>query len=251
MKQIVQQQRNGRLELLDVPAPVLQPGGVLVRTAFSLISAGTERSKVAVAQKSLLGKALARPDQVRQVLNAYRQLGLEATYQKVADRLEALEPLGYSSAGVVVAVGDKVSGLRPGDRLACAGGGYASHAEVIYVPQNLCAPVPEGVGLDAAAFGTLGAVALQGQAPRLIEVIRPEDAVQWALYYRPILDALVQAEVGWRVPVESPEIARRVIRVRCRRVARRRCPIYFLQPLTDCMLPLADCNLWMAAKPPR
>ncbi len=162
MKQIVQQQKNGRLEVADVPAPMLQPQGVLVQTAFSLISAGTERAKVEVAQKSLLGKAMARPDQVRQVVQTYQQLGFQATYQKVVNKLEALSPLGYSTAGIVVAVGEQVTGLKVGDKVACAGGGYASHAEIIYVPQNLCAPVPSGVPLAQAAYTTLGAIAMQG-----------------------------------------------------------------------------------------
>ncbi len=174
MKQIVQQQRSGRLSVTEVPAPALRPDGLLIRTAYSLISAGTERTKVQVARKNLLGKALARPDQVRQVIRTYRQLGLQSTYQKVATRLDALNPLGYSSAGVVVAVGKRLPGFSPGDRVACAGGGYASHAEVVYVPGNLCAPVPVEVGLEEAAFATLGAISLQGirqAAPTLGETV--------------------------------------------------------------------------------
>lgn len=161
MKQIVQQQRNGRLQLADVPVPALQPKTVLVQTAFSLISAGTERAKVTVARKSLIGKALARPDQVRQVYQTYKQLGWQATYQKVVNKLDALSPLGYSSAGIVLAVGAEVPGFKVGDRVACGGAG-ASHAEVATVPFNLCVPVPENVPLEEAAFTTLGAIALQG-----------------------------------------------------------------------------------------
>jgi polar amino acid transport system substrate-binding protein len=141
---------------------MLRPGGVLVRTAFSLISAGTERAKVEVARKNLLGKALARPDQVRQVLAAARQSGLAATYQKVRSRLDALSPLGYSLAGIVTAVGANVDGLAVGDRVACMGAGYANHAEVVFVPQRLCARLPDGVSYQAGTFGTLGAIALQG-----------------------------------------------------------------------------------------
>ncbi|MCB8943131.1 MAG: bi-domain-containing oxidoreductase [Ardenticatenaceae bacterium] len=174
MKQIVQQQKNGRLEVTDVPAPSLRPEGVLVQTAFSLISAGTERAKVEVAKKSLIGKAMSRPDQVRQVLQTYQQLGFQATYQKVMNRLEALDPIGYSSAGIVLAVGDDVTDIQPGDHVACAGGGYATHTEIAYVPRNLCIRLPAGVGLDEAAYGTLGAIALQGirqAAPTLGETI--------------------------------------------------------------------------------
>lgn len=161
MKQVTHTQRRGGVQLQDVPAPVLRPGGLLVRTAYSVISAGTERAKVEVAQKGLLAKALARPDQVRQVLESARQIGLAATYQKVTSRLEAMSPLGYSSAGIVLAVGDDVRGFSPGDRVAC-GGASAAHAAIVYVPRNLCVHVAQAVGLDEAAFATVGAIALQG-----------------------------------------------------------------------------------------
>lgn len=162
MKQVAQSQRGGELRVIDVPVPALRPEGLLVRTAYSLISAGTERAKVDLAKKSLVGKAMARPDQVRQVIRAARQAGLAATYHKVMNRLDALNPLGYSSAGVVVAVGDRVRDIAVGDRVACAGAGYANHAEFAYVPRNLCARVPNEVPLDAASFATVGAIALQG-----------------------------------------------------------------------------------------
>ncbi|HEX3108190.1 MAG TPA: bi-domain-containing oxidoreductase [Thermoanaerobaculia bacterium] len=162
MKQIAQSQRGGELRVVDVPVPALRPEGVLVRTAYSLISAGTERAKVDLAKKSLLGKALARPDQVRQVVRMARNAGIQATVQKVMNRLDALNPLGYSSAGVIVGVGDQVRDLAVGDRVACAGAGYANHAEFAYVPRNLCARVPDGVALDDAAYATVGAIALQG-----------------------------------------------------------------------------------------
>jgi polar amino acid transport system substrate-binding protein len=174
MRQIVQQQRSGMLQVSEVPVPVLRPTGLLVCTAYSLISAGTERAKVEVAKKNLLGKALARPDQVRQVLQTAQQVGLQATYEKVLSKLEALSPLGYSSAGVVAAVGERVEGFAVGDRVACAGGGYANHAEVAYIPRNLCVRVPDGVGLDEAAYATVGAIALQGvrqAAPLLGETV--------------------------------------------------------------------------------
>jgi predicted dehydrogenase/threonine dehydrogenase-like Zn-dependent dehydrogenase len=162
MKQIAQSQRGGELRVVDVPVPALRPEGVLVRTAYSLISAGTERAKVDLAKKSIVGKALARPDQVRQVVRMARTAGVQATFQKVMNRLEALNPLGYSSAGVIIGVGDAVRDLSVGDRVACAGAGYANHAEFVYVPRNLCARVPDGVALDEAAYATVGAIALQG-----------------------------------------------------------------------------------------
>lgn len=162
VKQVTQTQRGGTLATKEVPTPLLQAHGVVVQTAFSLISAGTERSKVEVAKKSLLGKALARPDQVRLALDMVRQAGLAATYHKVSARLSALSPLGYSSAGVVVYAGAHAGDLRPGDRVACAGAGYANHSEYVYVPRNLCARVPPEVSLDDAAYATVGAIALQG-----------------------------------------------------------------------------------------
>lgn len=174
MKQILQQQRTGRLSVSDVPAPALRPEGLLVAVAYSLISAGTERTSVQTARKSLIGKAFARPDQVRQVLQAARSIGLQATLQRVNSRLDALTPLGYSCAGIVLAVGDQVSGFAPGDRVACAGGGFANHAEIVSVPHTLAAPLPEGVSLAEAAYAAVGAVALQGlrqAAPTLGETV--------------------------------------------------------------------------------
>lgn len=161
MRQVAQKQADGRLEVLEVPRPVVRPGGVLVRTAYSLISAGTERSSVEVARKSLLGKARARPDQVRQVLDSVRQQGLGETYQRVRSRLDQLSPLGYSSAGVVVEVGADAGGYAVGDRVACAGAGHAAHADYNFVPRNLCAAAGT-LPLDDAAFGTVGAIAMQG-----------------------------------------------------------------------------------------
>ncbi|MDD5542169.1 MAG: bi-domain-containing oxidoreductase [Acidobacteriia bacterium] len=162
MKQVIQTQRGGELRLEEVPVPVVRPGGVLVRTAFSLISSGTERANVQGAKKNLLAKALERPDQVRQVFESIRQVGLGATFQKVMGRLETFTPLGYSSAGVIVQAGSETSGFTPGDRVACAGTGYANHAEFAFVPKNLVAGIPGGVGLDEAAFATVGAIAMQG-----------------------------------------------------------------------------------------
>ena len=162
MKQLTQTQRQGRVMIEEVSLPALTKGGVLVGTAYSLISAGTERAKVELANKSLVGKARARPEQFRQVMDAVRQQGLRATYQKVKTRLETLEPLGYSASGVVLAVGAGVNEFRVGDRVACAGAGYATHSEINFVPKNLCAQVPEKVSLQEAAFATVGAIALQG-----------------------------------------------------------------------------------------
>src|SRR5262245_60420830 len=162
MKQVVQNFRTGELKVDEIPPPVLRPGGVLVRTAYSLISAGTERTTVKTAQSSLIGKAIERPDLVRQGLDTLRREGVKATYLKVKSRLEQIRPLGYSASGVVQAVGDNVDEFRVGDRVACAGVGYASHAEVIFVPKNLCVTLPETVSLEAGCYTTVGAIALHG-----------------------------------------------------------------------------------------
>ncbi len=162
VKQVSQSLKDGRIEVLDVPAPSLRPQGVVVRTAWSLISAGTEAAKVDLGQKSLLAKARSRPDQVKQVVDKVRQEGVLRTYRTVKARLEEQGAIGYSSAGVVTQAGELASGMAVGARVACGGGGYANHAELAYVPATLCVTVPEGVGLDEAAFATVGAVALQG-----------------------------------------------------------------------------------------
>lgn len=162
MKQIAQNYKTGELKLLDVPVPSCRPGGVLVRSAYSVISAGTELMKVFESKLSLLGKARARPDQVKKVLRSVRQQGLLATYQKVMNRLDSYTPLGYSLSGTVVEVGSNVEDIRVGQTVACAGNQYALHAEYNWVPANLCAPIASGVPLDQAAFATVAAIALQG-----------------------------------------------------------------------------------------
>ncbi len=161
MKQIAQYQ-DGRLELQEVPEPVGMPGGILVRTTCSVISPGTERMKVEQAKMSLLEKARARPDQVRKVLDTARTLGWKAAVEKVRNRLESPTPLGYSAAGVVVAVDALNTRFRVGDRVACGGAECAHHAEMISVPDLLAAKVPEGVEDWQAAYTTLAAIAMQG-----------------------------------------------------------------------------------------
>ena len=148
--------------MTDVPAPVVRPGFVMVRTAASLISAGTERMTVESGQKSLMGRAFDQPALVKQVIQKARTEGVLNTIDAVRTKLESLVALGYSAAGTVLEVGTGVNEFRQGDRVACAGVGYASHAEVLAVPKNLCVRLPEPVSFDAAAFSTLGAIALQG-----------------------------------------------------------------------------------------
>ncbi|MBS2021165.1 MAG: bi-domain-containing oxidoreductase [Deltaproteobacteria bacterium] len=160
MKQVVQSFRTGELSVADVPAPGVEPGCVLVLVRASLVSAGTEKSAMELAQKSLLAKARARPDLVKKVLDKVSRDGLIAAGKAAFARLDAPQPLGYACAGLVAAVGAGVSEVSVGDRVACAGAGIANHAEVVLVPQNLCAKVPDGVADEEAAFATLGAIAL-------------------------------------------------------------------------------------------
>jgi predicted dehydrogenase/threonine dehydrogenase-like Zn-dependent dehydrogenase len=161
VKAIIQIYKTGELKVVETPPPQLRPGWVLVRNSHSLISAGTEKTKVDTARMSLLGKAMARPDLVKKVIDKARREGLWKAWQTASDRLEQLTPLGYSCAGQVMAVRGDVDGLCEGDRVACGGSG-ANHAEIVCVPKNLVVPIPEGVNSDAAAFTTLGAIALQG-----------------------------------------------------------------------------------------
>src|SRR5688572_2114797 len=120
MKQVVQNFRTGELRVDELPPPALKQNGVLVQTAYSLISAGTERSIVETAQSSLVGKARSRPDLVRQVLDTLKREGFRATVEKVQSRLNQIKALGYSASGTVIAVGEKVRDLKVGDRVACA-----------------------------------------------------------------------------------------------------------------------------------
>ena len=162
MRQVVHNARSGKLELLEVPAPRPETGQVLVRTCYSVVSPGTEKLAMEFARKSLLAKARSRPDLVRQTTRKLVQEGPLATYRAVTNRLDAPQPLGYSCAGVVEGVGEGVSSFAPGDRVACAGAGYANHAEWNCVPENLVARVPDEVPLEQAAYATVGAIALQG-----------------------------------------------------------------------------------------
>jgi len=169
----VQNPKSGALELVEVPTPSVAAGQVLVRNHFSVVSPGTERMAIEFARKSMLGKARSRPDLVNQVVRKLRQEGPLPTYRTVMTRLDAAQPLGYSCAGVVEAVGESVAGFVPGDRVACAGAGYANHAEWVCVPENLTARIPDGLPLERAAFATLGAISMQGlrvAAPQLGEV---------------------------------------------------------------------------------
>lgn len=162
MQSILQNYRTGKLEVAEVPSPTTHSGGILVQNATSLVGAGTERMMVKLAQKSLIGKALERPDLVRRVIDKVKNEGLFSTIEAVRNRLDNPTPLGYSSAGIVLAVGEGTDNFEPGDRVACAGAGYASHAEAVFVPKNLAVKLPDSVDFQSGAFSTLGAIALQG-----------------------------------------------------------------------------------------
>lgn len=162
MKQVAQVLRTGEILVVDAPTPLVTPGHVLVRNSYSLVSAGTERSKIEMGRKNLAQKAKARPDLVRQVIDKVRTEGLSATLATVNERLDALSPLGYSTAGTIIGVGEGVVGFKVGQRVACAGAECAYHAEYVLVPQLLCAAVPEGVSDSSAAYTTVGSIAVQG-----------------------------------------------------------------------------------------
>ena len=174
MRQLVQNYRSGALKVSEVPAPAARSRGIVAATRNSLISAGTERASAQVARMSLIGKAMARPDLARKVAAQVSQKGVVETLSLVFNRLDAPVAPGYSCAGVVVEVGREVRDLKIGDRVACAGQNYASHAEVVFIPRNLCVRIPDEVSFEDASYVALGAIALQGirqSEPALSEVV--------------------------------------------------------------------------------
>jgi len=169
MRQVVQNVKNGQLEVREVPPPALVPGGVLVRTAASIISPGTEKMVLELGKKSLIGKARERPDLVRQVINRARTYGVAATVQSVISKMDQAWQLGYSAAGIVEQVAEGITDIKVGDRVAIAGAGYASHAEMNFVPRNLTAAIPTNVSFEQAAYSTIAAIAMQG-----VRLAKPE-----------------------------------------------------------------------------
>ena len=158
MKQILQSLKTGDTELVEVPCPQVKQGHLLIRTKASVVSAGTERMLVEFGKANMLDKARQQPDKVRQVLDKIKTDGLIPTIQAVRAKLDQPIPLGYSNAGVVIAVGKGVKGFCVGDRVVSNG----SHAEVVCVPENLCAKIPDSVSYEEAAFAVIGSIALQG-----------------------------------------------------------------------------------------
>jgi predicted dehydrogenase/threonine dehydrogenase-like Zn-dependent dehydrogenase len=162
MRQVVLTFKDGKIQVLDVPPPALEKGMILVRNHYSLLSPGTEGSTIGAAKKSLYGKAKERPQQVKQVMDVLKQQGPVQTYRAVRKKLDAYTPLGYSSAGEIIEVAADVKGFSVGDLVGCGGAGYANHAEIAAVPQNLCVKLPPDADVKKASYNTLGAVALQG-----------------------------------------------------------------------------------------
>ena len=197
MKQVLQNMKTGKTTIEEVPIPTPHPGMALVKTAASLVSAGTERMVVEFAEKSLVGKARSRPDLVKQVLDKARREGLLTTLAAAFNRLDQPMALGYSSAGTIVALGEGLAGFKVGQRVACAGGGYAVHAEYALVPRNLLAPLPDSVDFESAAFTTLGAIALHGF--RLAEAQVGEGVTVIGLGLLGLLTLQIAAAAGCRV----------------------------------------------------
>ncbi|MBL7913715.1 MAG: bi-domain-containing oxidoreductase [Bacteroidia bacterium] len=161
MEQLTQSLKDGQMNLLDVPFPALNDGCILVRNHFSLISAGTEGKTVKDARLGYIGKARARKDEVKKVIQTAKTMGIMKTYRMVMNKLDAPTPLGYCCAGEVIEVADDVTEFRIGDMVAC-GGNSANHSEVVAVPKNLCVKIPVGVHPEQASIATLGAIAMQG-----------------------------------------------------------------------------------------
>ncbi len=162
MQQLTQKLGSGDMVIQEVPYPQLGKGMVIVKNHFSIISAGTEGSTVQAARKSLIGKAKERPQQVKQVIDTLKKQGPIQTYRAVMKKLDAYSPLGYSCAGEVVEVGEGVTEFEVGDKVACAGAGYANHAEIVAIPVNLCVKLDENSNMKNAAYNTLGAISMQG-----------------------------------------------------------------------------------------
>lgn len=223
MKQILQNMRDGKTTVAEVPIPTPRAGQALVQVAASLVSAGTERMLVEFGEKSLIGKARSRPDLVRQVLDKMRREGLVSTLQATFNRLDSPMSLGYSSAGTILALGPGMQGFRVGQRVACAGGGYAVHAEYNLVPRNLLTPLPNSVDFESAAFTTLGAIALHGV--RLAETQVGERVAVIGLGLLGLLTVQIVAAAGCHVfgidtNPERVELARQLLGARSAAVTR-------------------------------
>ena len=162
MKQITQNIKKKSLTIEDLPMPVCKSGGVLVKTLYSAVSVGTEVMKLKNSDMSYLQMAKKKPAQVKEVINSLAQMGPVATYRKVMNKLDSLSPLGYSLVGEIIEIGKGVDNLKIGDIVACGGAGYANHAEINFIPKNLCVKVPSEVDLKEASLTTIASIAMQG-----------------------------------------------------------------------------------------
>ncbi|MCK4774886.1 MAG: dehydrogenase, partial [Candidatus Krumholzibacteria bacterium] len=158
MKQILQSLKTGKIELIDGPVPRVEPGWLLIRTRASVISTGTERMLLEFGKANLINKARQQPGKVRMVLDKIKTDGLLPTLDAVRSKLDEPLAMGYSNCGVVLETGDNSGGFSAGDRVVSNG----HHAEVVSVPANLCAKIPDGVGDETAAFTVVGSIALEG-----------------------------------------------------------------------------------------
>ena len=197
MKAVLQNVKTGLISVGDIPQPVARPAYVLVRNICSLVSAGTEKSVLEFSKAGYLQKAKQRPDLFRKVLNRAKNEGLWQTYQIVSNLINQPIQLGYSSAGVVLEVGPEVTDIRVGQRVACAGLFVATHSEVVSVPRNLAAPIPDGVSFEEASFVTVGAIAMQGV--RLADLALGEHVVVYGLGLVGMVAAQLAAAAGCHV----------------------------------------------------
>ena len=209
MKQLIQEMNSGQTRVVEVPSPRLGPGRVLVRVEASLVSAGTERTTVQFAQKNIVSKARSRPDLVRMVLDKARRDGLLSTLEAARSRLDEPMVLGYSCAGTVIEVAEDILDIQVGSRVACAGGGHAAHAEIVSIPRNLVAAVPEHVGGDEAAYTPLGAIALHGL--RLAQMQLGESVAVIGLGLVGLLAAQLAKSAGCRVIGMDPDPDRNLL----------------------------------------
>jgi len=209
LKQILQNLQTGETQLVDVPVPAVKDGHILIKTKTSLLSLGTEKMLIEFSSAGYIGKARRQPEKIRQVIDKIKTDGLLPTVQAVRFKLNTPLPLGYSNAGQVIGVGQGVSKFQVGDRVISNG----PHAEVVCVPENLCAKIPDNVGYTNAAFTVLGAIALQGirlAAPSLGETFVVTGLGLVGLITVQLLKANGCKVIGIDVDSQKTEIARRL-----------------------------------------
>ena len=197
MKQVIQNYGTGKLKLAEVPVPVCLPDRVLIKNTASLISLGTERSVIELARKNLIEKAKERPELVKRFFEKVKNEGLVKTFKEALERLDTPIPLGYSTSGLVLEIGNNIRQFSAGDRVACIGAGFASHSEYIQVPESLCCKIPEDVDYDEAAFGMLGTIALHGV--RCANIAFGETVAVFGLGVLGLLTAQILKSYGSRV----------------------------------------------------